>query len=295
MSFFRRRRRQDEEEQRPILIAQFSDTHPVSTVGIMAPGGIALDDGGWYRPSKSQLGLWDGYLRYWDRIASLKRELNAHCLAMFTGDGTDDNKHSKYQLATVNEAVMIKAGVAVLQPALDVADKLFYTRGTEAHVGGSGYLEELMAMAVGAVQTDEMKEREVWSRWFWELEDLYGLRALFSHHPFSSSWVPWTEGSGANRTAMAIEIDYLRNGKPVPDFAGFGHVHHFEDSGTTHLCRAFFCPSFTLAGAYVHRRGRGWMFNPVGAMYYIIYPNGSWTFDKVTFLPRRSEPWSMGL
>lgn len=278
---------------KPILIPVFSDTHPNSTTGLCPPGGIRLDDGGWYRPSPSQLSIWDGYLHYWDRMKKLKQELDAICYVMFTGDGTDDNRHSKYQLVTVNEAVAVKVGVDICAPGLEIADEFFYCRGTEAHTHGSGALEEIIAGAIGATQTEEMRERGIFSRWFWELEDLHGHSGLFSHHPFSSSHVHWTKGGGPSRTAMAVEIEYgIIAQRQIPSFALFGHNHVFDHSGSRR-CHTFFNMGWSIAGAFVHRIGRGWTFNELGGLYIIIHPSGEWEWDKISFRPRRPEPWKM--
>jgi hypothetical protein len=274
--------------QRPYLIPFFTDTHPNSTVGIVPPGGIPLDDGGHYRASKVQLDIWDKYMLFWDKMAQLKKELDAICYPVFGGDGTDDNKYSKYQLATVNEATIVKTAEATFQPMLNIADKFFYVRGTEAHGHGSGALEELIARNLGAEKCDETGNS---SRWYWEHE-LHGVKTLFSHHPFSSSWMPWTEGGGALRTAKAIVWEYRNADEQPPDIAAFGHVHHFEDSGNNEACRVFYSPSWTVAGAFVHRRGRGWAFSPMGALWYIIHPDGRWEYDRMTFKPRRNKPWT---
>jgi hypothetical protein len=263
-------------EPQPALWPFFADTHPNSTVGLIPPGGIQLDDGGWYKPSRVQLAIWDAYLEFWAVVEAKKRELNAFVSVIFGGDGTDDNKHSGYQLVTQNEAVMIRTGVAVAEPALGASDEFHYVRGTEAHSGGSAWSEELVAEKIGAVQDPDTSNYSVWKR---EIE-AYGVRGMFAHHPPSNSLLPWTRGGGANRAAAQVVFDYGENGEQIPDIAGFGHVHHFEDSGHNHRCRAFYTAPFCLPNAFTHRIGRGWQKEVVGGWIYTIMPDGTFKVDK---------------
>ncbi|MHC4735771.1 MAG: hypothetical protein ACYTDW_15140 [Planctomycetota bacterium] len=270
------------------VVPFFGDTHPNSTVGLCPPGGIRLDDGGHYHPSKAQLALWKAYTEYWRFVENLKDELQAKCYAVFGGDGTDDNRHSKYQLATVNEAVMVDVSSASFEPCLDVSDKFFYIRGTEAHTRGSGALEELTAHRIGAVE-DNLTGNDSW----WELSlELNGVRMFFAHHPYSASWRPWTRPGGAARTAAMIEHDYLSNGEKPPDLAAFGHVHYYSHSGDEKRPQVFFNYSWSLTTAFGHRIGASGRVQPVGGLVFVVLANGDWYHRRFERKPRRREPWT---
>ena len=275
-------------KEKPIVIASWGDTHPNSTVGLMPPNGVVLDDGGTYKPSAVQLEIWDVYLEYWDAVRSVKNELGAECWGMFGGEGVDDNKHSKYQLVSVNESVMLDIGVAVMRPAMDMVDRQFCLRSTEAHSGGSSWMEERLAKELGAEQDPDTGN----SSWWFITLLKYGVRAFFAHHPYSNSMRPWTHGGGANRTAEMIEADHGKTRDECPDFACFHHVHHFEDSGETHEVRVFYNYPFCVTNAFGHRIGFSGRSMEIGGMIFIIWPDGTWGYKRFRRTPRRKEPWT---
>ena len=276
-------------KEKPIVIASWGDTHPNSTVGLIPPRGIALDDGGWYRPSDVQLEIWNVYLEYWDAVKERKREVGAEQVwGVFGGEGVDDNKYSKYQLATVNESVMLDIGVSAMRPAMDVVDRQFCLRSTEAHSGGSSWMEERLAKELGAEQDPDTGNS---SWWFLPMEK-YGVRSLFAHHPYSTARRPWTIGGGANRTAEMIEADYNKTQDPLPHFAVFHHAHAYETSSDNHEVDVTICYPFCVTGALGHRIGYSGRSSEIGGLVYTLFPDGTWDKKRFRRTPRRKEPWT---
>jgi hypothetical protein len=170
-------------------------------------------------------------------------------------------------------------------PALKVADRTFWVRGTEAHVGGAGELEELTAERCGAVESDGLYSRY---RWLIETE---GVLGMFAHRPISTSTREHTRGGGAMRTAAQLVMSCNRIGQPVPRYACFGHFHHPEDSGENYAVRVMFLPGWKLHGSYEH--GRGFSVEPVGGRVLVlekgqmqVLPLGDWTY-----LPEPDTAW----
>ncbi len=132
-----------------VIVAVNADLHVNSTVGLLCPR-FTLDDGGAYSSSKAQRWAWNHWLSYWKDVEAEKKRLNAPVIAVLNGDIADDNYHCTTQLVTRNKADIIHMVGETLRPCLDVADHVFITRGTEAHVGPNACLDELVAKDIGA-------------------------------------------------------------------------------------------------------------------------------------------------
>lgn len=268
------------------VIAVVSDTHPNSQVGLCPPDGVRRDFGGHYMPNKGQLWLWSKWEEYWAKVRETVKRLGATCYVVFVGDGTDDNTHSRHGLITVNESIIVGLGVACMQPAVEVADYLFYIRGTEAHTGGSGELEELVARELKA-EKDTVTDRHSW--WWLPLEVNQVLMDL-AHHPGSNSMRPWTKGGGANRQAAIIVYDRAESGDKIPQLAFRGHVHHLEDSGWNHPVRVLFLPPWQLRTSFEHRIGFSGRLEKVGA-FIVTCKDGESEVKPVLFGAKRRKAW----
>ena len=262
------------------------DLHIGSTVGL-CPRYTELDDGGTYEASKTQRFLLRSWLDFWQRVKARKKK-KTWVVALLNGDIADRNRHSKYQLVTINRAVIQKMMLAVLEPVLEIADVIIVVRGTEAHTGGSGEMEEWFAADIEAAGDEEAGTA---SWWCWEAT-LDGVNVVAAHHPGTNSGRPWTRGGGANRAA-AIVMDNYYSEAWKPQLAIFNHVHHNEDSYDNHPVRAIFNRSFSLKTAYDHRSGRSLQATRIGGLIAEIKDGAIVDIDKPHYkLPRR-KPWSM--
>jgi len=226
------------------------DTHVNSTVGL-CPGPIDRDDGGIYSPSKSQEWLWDEWLKFTKRIKKLRGIKRLYLIV--NGDWCDVNNHSSFQLITSNPATIVEAMIDAIKPVQNLADRVYVIRGTETHVGGAGYLEEMAASYIGAEKDPNNPNNHS----MWLLEGTFErVNVLATHHPGTNSMRPWTQGNGANRAA-AMVMDYYYESKWKPDLAVFNHVHHNEDSFDNHPVRVIFNRCWTLKNAFDFRIGFG--------------------------------------
>lgn len=266
-----------------ILIAHVTDTHPNSHVGLYAPPGIRTDNGWNVQPNVGQLALWKSYTDYWQEVDMLAKEYDCEVWTVFGGDGTDDNKHSKHGLLSQNLADILEISIKTFEPAQAISKKLFYIRGTEAHTGGAGELEELAARQLGAEKDPETGR----SSWYSLPLEVNNVLQLYAHHPPSNSTRPWTVGNGANRSAFMLAHDYYGTEDTPPQFAVYGHVHHYENSGDNHPTQVFFSPGWCLTDAFGHRIGFSGRLSPVGGLIFIIREDGTWLFKKKLYQAQR--------
>lgn len=245
------------------LLCVAGDLHVNSTVSLGPPGPYQLDDGGTYRPSKVQRWINERWAAFWKHAEAVKASEGVEVVTILTGELADINKHPSAQYVSVNSADVVGMALEVLQPVRAVSDRIYVTRGTEAHTGLSGSLDEGIARAIGAEPDRDGR----YSRWIFRGE-IAGLRVDAAHHPGTSYMRPWTRGADANRLAAMIQDVYVRGGQPVPHLVVRGHTHRPSDSYDNHPTRAVTLPSWKLTDAYGHRLGGTPL--PVGGMQVLI-------------------------
>jgi hypothetical protein len=235
------------------LVVFHADHHVNDVVGLCPPE-FGLDVGT-YQPSAAQRWLWRAWLRFWEKIAIMKREYAARVLSVFVGDVGDINAHSSNELVTINDEWIVNAMVDVAKPALDVADKTIVIRGTAAHSGGAGKLEELFAQRVWAEPCRRRDGSETASWYVWR-GAVDGVDVLATHHPASGSRLPDKLDDACNRSCAFVAKSIERSGGRAPDWCVWGHVH--KRALGTYLAgrvRGVFLPPWKLVGNYGYRLG----------------------------------------
>lgn len=246
----------------PTVLAVVSDLHSNSTVAVCPPT-VTLDDGGEYEHSKAQAWLWERWTEFWETADALKTEHDAECVTIITGELGDNNKHPTSQQVSRNPKDVMRVAEAVLEYPVLVSDRIYACRGTEAHVGMSGNLDESLARMIGAVPDSEGHHAR------WQFRGVIdGLRVDAAHHPGTSHGRPWTRGADANRLAQMIIDRYVWERLPVPHLIIRGHVHKPADSGDNHPSRAIILPSWQLSTSYGHRLGGDPL--PIGGMLLVV-------------------------
>lgn len=268
-------------KHRSILVVAASDTHPNSHAGLHPPV-FKLDDGSIHLPNSIQKWSWDCWLDFWKWVAKLKRQFHAECWYVHNGDGADDNTHSQYGLVSRVLADIINIGVAIQNPSEKIADKRFFVRGTEAHTGGYGALEEIIATRLKGIP-DPSRGTSSW--WFLPLV-ANGVAIDFAHHAATYSRRPWTRGAGANRQA-AIEA-YNYEGQNAPQISFYAHGHYLSDSGLTHSTRVIYLPPWQATTSFGHRIGYKFPSATLGGIV-VLCDKGSYRVFQKTYSPEPME------
>ena len=187
----------------PTVLALTGDLHTNSTVALCPPR-VELDDGGVYLQNKQQAWLWARWLEFWQAAADLKTQHNAELVTLLNGELADDNYHNTTQLISKHKGDQAKAALAVMEPVQQVSDRIFATRGSEAHSGLNASMDESLARAIGATPD----ENGHYARWYFR-GVIDGLRIDASHHPGTGHARPWTKGADANRLAQMVMSRYV--------------------------------------------------------------------------------------
>ena len=268
------------------LVAIVGDIHSNSTVALCPPR-TTLDDGGSYVASGPQRWIWRQWRAFWNEIEERRAAVSGPLYIILNGELADDNYHPTTQLVTRNPADILKLSLAVLEPVtalLRDGDRLFVLRGTEAHSGPSGAMDETLARELNAINCSEnaincVKSADSLFSW-WNLRaEIEGVRFDVAHHPPGGGGrVPWTRGNFANRLAAQTFYEACERGEKWPHLLVRGHVHRPGDSYDAYPVRALVLPSWQLSTAYGYRIGGGTL--PVGGAYVICSGKGSYEVVK---------------
>jgi len=248
------------------------------------PPKVTTDDGQTVRQSATQRWLWRNWLDYWDLTAQHKRKRGASVVGIINGDWGDINKHSKFQLVeAANNDIVIDMMIEVVQPMLQVCDNIIVIRGTEAHTGGVGWLENHAAKDIKAEKNGDKNS------WYYFESEFDGVRIASGHHPGTNSMRPWTAGNEANRRA-AMDVYNYHGEKWQPQITLWGHYHHFADSYHTHPIRAFYNACWQVKTAFVHRLGMSNKKDQFGAAW-LFCENGKLELETKEYLLPRPKRW----
>jgi hypothetical protein len=218
-----------------------------------------LDDGGTYRSSKGQRWLWRSWLDFWNNVEKVKKKNRSKVWTVFNGDMVDVNgKHMTSQQISQNEADVFRMAIDTLEPALEISDRFFVVRGTAAHTGSSGYLEEKIAFDIGAEKCGDQYS------WWELLLECEGVQFDIRHHgPLGR--LPHTRGNLLNRRAVELMLLY---GSKVPQVGIQSHNHHFSTSSDEYPIKIYAQPAWQLKSEYVYRIGIVEPAN-IGGMYFV--------------------------
>lgn len=265
----------------PVIVAVFSDTHVNSTVGLVIPR-ITLDDGGTYSASKGQRWIWSNWNSFWRDVEAEKRRLKARVVCVGNGDLADNNGHKTTQLITKNEADITRMAYESLMPAIDVADTLFITRGTEVHTGPSSSMEEKIAYDLSA------EKCPTGSHSWWELPlQANRTKFNFAHHAGTATKISYNTAAVAGRIAARALFSYANSGLEPPDIMIRSHNHVFSDSGHNYRLRAIVTPCWQLTTSYGYRIGGSVL--PVGGVMFICRGKDDVETHVRQYMPQRDK------
>jgi len=267
--------------QNKITLVVVSDLHVGSTVGLCSRG-VALDDGGTYRPSKAQRWLRQCWDKAWDRVEAVRDD--GPLWVVFNGDLIDGDHHNTHQLFTRSEEKQAEVCIDIIDPILQRSSESFIIRGTQSHVGQSGLWEERIAYDLDT-NKDTLSGTSSW----WHLPLMCaGVRFDFAHFG-KVGYRAWTRPNAANVLAAETMLDYASTGDKPPHVVVRSHRHTFVDSGQNYPVRVVQTPAWQLASGYVKSYLPG-VLADIGLIIFTC-ENGKYIMEPVRFRPKRRSAW----
>ena len=264
-----------------ILLA---DTHINSKLGLSAPA-VIDDDGNVVQQNIIQKWLWDTWLRFTEDVKDLVKK--TYTSVIFDGDMVDiDAKNRSGQMVSRNPVTILASASMVLKPITDLADQIFFIRGTEAHTGNSGWLEELLAQHYNKTVPDEITGNYSWNHLRAEFS---GVKLDIAHH-MSMGNLPWTYPNAMARVVQETRLNYLEWQEQPPDIVVRAHRHQHVDTGTTFSTRGVALPCWQWLTTYLYRLGKENAKPHIGGSV-LICDNGNYQYMPFIYQPRRTPVW----
>lgn len=273
----------------PTLIAVTSDQHCGSTIALCPPK-IDLDDGGHYAASKAQLWLWDHWKAFWDRVQTVRDAHNASLFTVFNGDLTEGYHHGTTQILTANPTAQAAVVDEVMRVPLALKpDRLFFVRGTEAHVGKSAAYEERIALGLKKDGRPVVGDDDVGTASHWSLNmEVDGVKLNFEHHGRMGQR-PWTKPNIVANLAAEIFYEHASRKERWPDISVRSHMHRYVDTYDQHPTRVIQTPAWQLATAFTYRLATPALADIGGLL--ILIEDGKVSVEKYLATPERAKTW----
>lgn len=281
------------------VFAIVSDVHAGSTVALCPPR-IELDDGGEYSASRAQLWLYQNWLTFWQQVKRVRDREKATLYQVFNGDLVDGDHHGTTQILSGNSAVQAHVVSECMKVPLDLEpDKLWFIRGTEAHVGKSATSEEKIA---DGLRRDTFidshghrskrpivrdKDTGTSSHWHAKME-VQGVRLDFAHHG-RIGMRPWTKINITANLAAEIFYEHCAREEPYPHIAVRSHFHTYVDTGMAHPVRVIQTPAWQLHTAFAHRVVTEKLADIGGVI--ILIKDGVPSVEPVIYKPKGPTTW----
>lgn len=268
------------------LLVWVTDLHINSTVALRYPEAV-FDDGDKSICSPSQRSLWKSWLSFWDYVKEKAGKRKIY--TAFGGEIADMDIHSRsLQYHSRNETEVYSLVADTIAPAVDISHKVIVIRGTEAHVGAQGRIDEAIASDLDNIIPNENTKTA--SHYHYRCK--IGNYTFDMGHHVNMGMRPWTKANAGNLLAKITLDQYHEWGDPPPDFVLRGHVHRKADSGQNFSpLTALISGCWTFANMFTHRIGASNERPCIGA-WIIDTENGSYEWKD--YSPSRKPPQRIG-
>ena len=264
-----------------ISFISVSDGHVGSTLGLH-PKVAVLDKGDDHLPSPEQKWLSDCWDAFWKNVRSVAKK---RVWLLLNSDLFDRDTNNSFETWSKNPNDLWRAGREVYKPGIEMADRIFLTKGTAYHVGSSAWLEEKFGEDIG---TEKSKDTDKYSSYEW-LINVDGV-IINAAHKGPMGRLEWTRGNALNRLAIELQLAAIKAGEPVPHFAIRAHNHKYGTSDDGVRPFVFGQPCWQLKTEYAYNRGIVEL-SDIGGLI-LQCENGKCEWEKRIYKPEGRVPWS---
>lgn len=224
-----------------------SDLHCGCRGGLMTREPFQLQDGGTYSPSATQLAIRDAWDEFWGTWVPEVTKGEPFDLVI-NGDAVEGVHHHAVSQISHNVEDHVNLAYEVLKDPVTNAESAYLIRGTEAHVGQSGHLEEALARRLGVKGTRTQKSR-------WELFYSLGGKLLhFTHHIGGGGAASST--SPTKRELTAAWFDAAQTAQKPVSYVVRSHRHSYDEhrwASESGYVGGVITPAWQAKGGYAYK------------------------------------------
>ncbi len=216
-----------------------SDLHVGCQLALCSPEGPRMDEGGGYSLTRAQGVLWEWWREFWGEWVPKVTHGEPFAVAV-NGDTLDGSHHGATHQWTHNITDQRREAERILRPVVELCEgRLYFVRGTEAHVGKSAQDEEELARSLGAVPNEDGQyaRHEMWVR--------VGRGLAHLAHHIGTAGSMHYETTAIMKELTEAYVEAGRWGDEPPDWVVRSHRH--RNAETRVLTSKGFATSFTTA------------------------------------------------
>lgn len=231
---------------------QISDLHNGSKYALMHPLNAAD-----YKPNKIQTWLFkvwnNNFLADVERILDEYKPDYVHLSELGDMGDLDHNNRSPEEVWTRNPDDIVDNYARLLAPLYSMVDSVHVVRGTKAHIGENGGIDEKIAKDCDkTIPTKNIKSdgEPVYAGWYAEFT-LSDVHFEIAHHGKNRS--KWTDINMLVSLGNEILLKRTKNGQRVPDVVSRGHFHYGAHTPYDMRPYVVSVPSWQLPNTFVYR------------------------------------------
>ena len=229
-----------------------SDTHIGSKFSIMHP--INAAD---YSPNKLQQWLFkvwrNNFLGDIERILDEYKPEYVHLNELGDMGELDFKRHNPEEVWTRNSDDIVSNHASLFEPLYVMVDSVDVVRGTKAHIGEDGGIDEKIANDIAILNpTSDLKsdKKPIAAGWYSEYT-LSGVLFDIAHH--GKNRTKWTEINGLVSLGKEIILKRVQKGEKIPDVVARGHYHYGNHTPFDIKPYVISVPSWQLPNTFVYR------------------------------------------
>ena len=165
----------------------------------------------------------------------------------------DYKNRNAEEVWTRKDTDIVENHARLLEPLYNMVDSVHFVRGTKAHIGEDGGIDEKIAEDCNkTVATNEKTSdgNKVKAGWYAEFT-LSGVHFDIAHHGKNRS--KWTDINGLTSLGNEILLKRAKNGQKIPDVVSRGHYHYGEHTPYDKKPYVVSLPSWQLPNTFVFR------------------------------------------
>lgn len=263
------------------ILWHLADTHTNSKMGLRIPK-MVLDEQDASGISPGQRFLWRAFMDQLKTVKSKAKKYKAKVWLALGGDIPElDTKFRTQQIYTRNDDVVLEMVMSTLEPAFEVAERVFVTLGTLAHIGR---MEQLIANDITNPDAEIHPDTDKPYAHKWWI-DCEGVQFLIQHHG-KLGRLPWTRANALNQKAARLRLQH----KQPPDIFIQAHNHQFDTSGLRQKPLVIAAPCMKLPGEFEARIDVDE--TSYGGLYFVCKDNEIVEWDAMLYEPKGLGKWS---